>query len=601
MLSAQKSLIYNGMIKTGIRRAVAPSLAMASNTMTLTTRRNYSSKYKEIIFAQEGRDKLAKGVNILAKAVSVTLGPKGRNVLIEQEFDPPKITKDGVTVAKSVELEDKFENLGARIVQDVANKTNDEAGDGTTTATVLARAIFAEGLKNVSAGINPVDLRRGVQKAVDVVVEFLKEQAHPISTFEEIAQVGTISANGDKHIGDLLAEAMKKVGKDGVINIHEGKTLEDELIVTEGMKFDNGYLSPHFITDNKGKKCELENPYILICEEKISTVQDIVPALEIAANNRRPLLIIADDVEGDALATCVLNKIRGQVQVCCIKAPGYGDHRKNNLGDIACLTNATVMSANVELTLDKLTEEHLGSCERITVTRDDTVFLKGAGDKAKIAERCNQIRSIIKEADLSIYEKEKNEERLAKLTGGVAVIKVGGVSEVEVGEKKDRFVDALHATRAAIEEGIVPGGGTALLKASKVLTNLKADTFDQQLGIDLVKKAIQEPCKTIVNNAGGEGAVVVGRLYNSFEVKGVEDKNATKKDYKPFNYGYDAYNGEYCDMLKAGIIDPVKVVRTAIVDASGVASLLTTSECMIVDGPDDEPPAPPAGMPMGMM
>jgi len=587
-------LICKNILKKSLNSSVGSRVGLS-----VLNRRNYGTK--EIIFAEEGRAKLANGVNTLAKAVSVTLGPKGRNVLIDNQYGLPKITKDGVTVAKSVALKDRFENLGARIVQDVAIKTNDYAGDGTTTATVLARAIFAEGLKNVQAGINPMDLRKGVQMAVTEVVKFLKENKQEIKTKKEIAQVGTISANNDKHIGDMLAEAMEKVGKDGVITIQEGKTMKDELVVTKGMRFNRqGFISSYFITDIKKQKCEFKNPLILISDQRISAIQDVIPALEIAAETRRPILIVAEDIEGEALAACILNKIRGQVQVCCVRSPSFGDNRRETIKDLGILVNGNVFNNDVENSLDKVELKMLGTCDTVTITKDETVFINGAGSKDEIQKRCNAIRELIASTD-SEFEKKNLKERLAKLDGGVALIKVGGVSEVDVNEKIDRFVDALCATQAAVEEGIVPGGGTALLKASKVLEKLHAESFDVQLGIDIVKKAIRVPIQTIVDNAGGEGAVVVGRLYNSFEVKGVEDKNATKKDYKPFNYGYDAYNGEYCDMLKAGIIDPVKVVRTAIVDASGVASLLTTSECMIVDGPDDEPPAPPAGMPMGMM
>ncbi|KAJ3192121.1 chaperonin [Irineochytrium annulatum] len=555
--------------------------ALARSRATSVQTRAYS--HKIIAFGNEGRQALAKGVEVLAKAVAVTLGPKGRNVIIEQAYGGPKITKDGVTVAKSIVLEDKLENLGARLVQDVANKTNEVAGDGTTTATVLTRAIFIEGLKHVAAGVNPMDLRRGVTLAVDNVVKFLNDKRAMITTSEEIAQVATISANGDKHVGALIAQAMEKVGKEGVITVQEGRTVQDELEVTEGMKFDRGFISPYFITDTRTQKVEFEKPFILLSERKISQIQDILPALEIAATRRRPLLIIAEDIDGEALAACILNKLRGQLSVACVKAPGFGDNRKAILQDMAILTGGTVFSDEVDIKLEKITEADLGSSASATVTKDDTIFLNGSGAKESITERAEQIRQLMA-ATTSDYEKEKLAERLAKISGGVAVIKVGGHSEVEVGEKKDRFVDALNATRAAVEEGIVPGGGTALLRASKVLEGVKGDNFDQNLGVDIIRKAILAPCKTIVDNAGGEGAVVAGRLLENSE---------------SFNQGFNAAVGEYTDMIKAGIIDPLKVVRTALVDASGVASLLVTTEAMIVDAPKPEP-APMAGGGGGM-
>ncbi|KAI8913619.1 chaperonin Cpn60/TCP-1 family [Gorgonomyces haynaldii] len=561
--------------------------------------RSYSS-HKEILFGNEGRQALAKGVDILANAVAVTLGPKGRNVLIEQTYGSPKITKDGVTVAKSITLENKFENLGARLVQDVANKTNEAAGDGTTTATVLTRAIFSEGLKSVAAGINPMDLRRGVQQAVELVVQFLKENARPITTSQEIAQVATISANGDKQVGQLIAQAMEKVGKEGVITVQEGKTLVDELEITEGMRFDRGYISPYFITDTRSQKVEFEKPLILLSEKKISQLQDLMPALELSAQRRRPLVIIAEDVDGEALAACILNKLRGQLQVACVKAPGFGDNRKATLQDMAILTGGTVFSDEVDIKLDKLTFEDLGSANTLTITKDDTTFLNGGGNKEAVAERAEQLRSLIANTT-SEYEKEKLQERLAKLSGGVAVIKIGGSSEVEVGEKKDRFEDALNATRAAVEEGIVPGGGTALLKASTILHKVKPENFDQGLGVDIVRKAIQAPAKRICENAGEEGAVIVGRVLENYvpPKDGVKDTSAAGN--ASFNYGYNAANGTFVDMIKEGIIDPLKVVRTALVDASGVASLLTTSECMIVDAPKPDAPAAPGMGGMGGM
>ncbi|OUM60699.1 hypothetical protein PIROE2DRAFT_66454 [Piromyces sp. E2] len=444
-----------------------------------------------------------------------------------------------------------------------------------------------------------MDLRKGVQMAVDEVVKFLKENKREIKTKKEIAQVGTISANNDKHIGNMLAEAMEKVGKDGVITIQEGRTMKDELVVTKGMSFKRqGFISSYFITDIKKQKCEFKNPLILICDQRISAIQDVIPALEIAAENRRPILIVAEDIEGEALAACILNKIRGQVQVCCVRSPSFGDNRRETIKDLGILVKGNVFNNEVENSLDKVEIGMLGTCDTVTVTKDDTVFINGAGSKEEIEKRCNAIREAIATTD-SEFEKKNLRERLAKLTGGVALVKVGGVSEVDVNEKIDRFVDALCATQAAVEEGIVPGGGTALLKASKVLEKLHADSFDVQLGIDIVKKAIKVPIQTIVNNAGGEGAVVAETIYNSYKVDGVKDSNVDK--YEPFSYGYDAYNNEFCDLIAEGIIDPVKVVRSAIVDASGVASLLTTSECMIVDKPKKKTTPPPAAPGMGGM
>jgi chaperonin GroEL len=483
-------------------------------------------------------------------------------------------------------LKDKFENLGARLLQDVASKTNDVAGDGTTTATVLARAIFSETVKNVAAGCNPMDLRRGTQAAVEAVVEYLRAHKREITTSEEISQVATISANGDTHIGKLLSSAMEKVGKEGVITVKEGKTTEDELEVTEGMKFDRGYISPYFITDAKAQKVEFEKPLILLSEKKISALQDIVPALEASQQLRRPLVIIAEDIDGEALAVCILNKLRGQLQVAAVKAPGFGDNRRSILGDIGVLTNGTVFTDELDLKLEKLTPDMLGSTGSITITKEDTVILNGEGSKDAIAQRSEQIRGVMADPTTSEYEKEKLQERLAKLTGGVAVIKVGGASEVEVGEKKDRIVDALNATRAAVEEGILPGGGTGLVKASvEALKDLKGANFDQQLGIDIIKKAITRPARTIVENAGEEGSVVIGRLISEFS--------------GDFNKGYDSAKGEYVDMIAAGILDPFKVVRTALVDASGVASLLGTTEVAITDAPEEKS-GPPAGMGGGM-
>ncbi|AGO13301.1 AaceriAFR155Wp [[Ashbya] aceris (nom. inval.)] len=545
--------------------------------------------HKELKFGVEGRAALLRGVETLADAVSATLGPKGRNVLIEQQFGAPKITKDGVTVARAITLEDHFENMGAKLLQEVASKTNEAAGDGTTSATVLGRAIFTESVKNVAAGCNPMDLRRGTQAAVEKVIEFLSKNKKEITTSAEIAQVATISANGDSHVGKLLASAMEKVGKEGVITIKEGRTLEDELEVTEGMRFDRGFISPYFITDAKANKVEFEKPLLLLSEKKISSIQDIIPALEISNQSRRPLLIIAEDIDGEALAACILNKLRGQVQVCAVKAPGFGDNRKNTLGDIAVLTGGTVFTEELDLKPENATLQHLGSADSITVTKEDTVVLNGNGSKDNIEARIEQIRNSIDMTTTNSYEKEKLQERLAKLSGGVAVIRVGGSSEVEVGEKKDRYDDALNATRAAVEEGILPGGGTALLKATRVLDEVKTENFDQKLGVDIIRRAIAQPARKIIENAGEEGAVIVGKIIDDFG----ED----------FTKGYDAAKGEYTDMLAAGIIDPFKVVRSGIVDASGVASLLATTEVAIVDAPKPANAAPPAGMPgmPGMM
>ena len=494
------------------------------------------------------------------------------------------INLDGVTVARAITLKDKFENLGARLIQDVASKTNETAGDGTTTATVLARAIFSETVKNVAAGCNPMDLRRGTQAAVDAVVEFLQKNKRDITTSEEIAQVATISANGDTHIGKLIANAMEKVGKEGVITVKEGKTMDDELEVTEGMRFDRGFVSPYFITDTKSQKVEFEKPLILLSEKKISAVQDIVPALEASQQLRRPLVIIAEDIDGEALAVCILNKLRGQLQVAAVKAPGFGDNRKSILGDLAILTNGTVFTDELDVKLEKATPDMLGTTGSITITKEDTIILNGEGSKDAISQRCEQIRGVMNDPTTSDYEKEKLQERLAKLSGGVAVIKVGGSSEVEVGEKKDRFVDALNATRAAVEEGILPGGGTALLKAaSQALGSVKPVNFDQQLGVSIIKNAITKPARMIIENAGTEGSVVVGKLMDDFGTD--------------FNKGYDSAKGEYVDMIAAGIVDPFKVVRTGLVDASGVASLLGTTEVAIIEAPEEKGPGgPPPGM-----
>ncbi|KAK9931340.1 hypothetical protein M0R45_018616 [Rubus argutus] len=544
----------------------------------LSWSRNYAAK--EIKFGVEARALMLNGVEDLADAVQVTMGPKGRNVVIEQSYGAPKVTKDGVTVAKSIEFKDKVKNVGASLVKQVANATNDVAGDGTTCATILTRAIYTEGCKSVAAGMNAMDLRRGITMAVDSVVTNLKSRARMISTSEEIAQVGTISANGEREIGELIAKAMEKVGKEGVITISDGKTLYNELEVVEGMKLDRGYISPHFITNQKNQKCELEDPLVLIHEKKISNINAVIKILELALKRQRPLLIVAEDVESDALATLILNKLRAGIKVCAIKAPGFGENRKSNLQDLAVLTGGTVITEELGLNLEKVDLDMLGTCKKVTVSKDDTVILDGAGDKKALEERCEQIRSAI-EASTSDYDKEKLQERLAKLSGGVAVLKIGGASEAEVGEKKDRVTDALNATKAAVEEGIVPGGGVALLYASKELEKLPTANFDQKIGVQIIQNALKAPAHTIAANAGVEGAVVVGKLLEQDDP----------------DLGYDAAKGEYVDMVKAGIIDPLKVIRTALVDAASVSSLLTTTEAVVVELPTDkDPPAMGGGM-----
>ncbi|TKY53628.1 Chaperonin CPN60-2 [Spatholobus suberectus] len=548
----------------------------------LSWSRNYAAK--DIKFGVEARALMLKGVEELADAVKVTMGPKGRNVVIEQSFGAPKVTKDGVTVAKSIEFKDKVKNVGASLVKQVANATNDVAGDGTTCATVLTRAIFTEGCKSVAAGMNAMDLRRGISMAVDAVVTNLKSRARVISTSEEIAQVGTISANGEREIGELIAKAMEKVGKEGVITISDGKTLYNELEVVEGMKLDRGYISPYFITNDKNQKCELEDPLILIHEKKISSINAIVKVLELALKRQRPLLIVAEDVESDALATLILNKLRAGIKVCAIKAPGFGENRKAGLQDLAVLTGGALITEELGLKLEKVDLDMLGTCKKITISKDDTVILDGAGDKKAIEERCEQIRSAI-ENSTSDYDKEKLQERLAKLSGGVAVLKIGGASEAEVGEKKDRVTDALNATKAAVEEGIVPGGGVALLYASKELDKLQTANFDQKIGVQIIQNALKTPVLTIASNAGVEGAVVVGKL--------LEQDN--------HDLGYDAAKGEYVDMVKAGIIDPLKVIRTALVDAASVSSLMTTTEAVVAELPKDDKDASPMAGGMGGM
>ncbi|KAJ9700909.1 hypothetical protein PVL29_006303 [Vitis rotundifolia] len=527
---------------------------------------------------------MLKGVEELADAVRVTMGPKGRNVVLEQSFGAPKVTKDGVTVAKSIEFKDRIKNIGASLVKQVANATNDVAGDGTTCATVLTRAIFTEGCKSVAAGMNAMDLRRGITMAVDAVVTNLKSRAKMISTSEEIAQVGTISANGEREIGELIAKAMEKVGKEGVITISDGKTLYNELEVVEGMKLDRGYISPYFITNQKTQKCELENPLVLIHEKKISNIHAVVKVLEMALKSQRPLLIVAEDVESEALATLILNKLRAGIKVCAIKAPGFGENRKAALQDLATLTGGELITEELGLNLEKAELDMLGTCKKVTISKDDTVILDGAGDKKAIEDRCEQIRSAI-ELSTSDYDKEKLQERLAKLSGGVAVLKIGGASEAEVSEKKDRVTDALNATKAAVEEGIVPGGGVALLYASKELDKLPTSNFDQKIGVQIIQNALKTPVFTIASNAGVEGAVVVGKL--------LEQDNP--------DLGYDAAKGEYVDMVKAGIIDPLKVIRTALVDAASVSSLMTTTEAVVVELPKDEKEVPAMGGGMGGM
>lgn len=522
---------------------------------------------KDIRFGTEARAAMLTGVEKLAQAVAVTLGPKGRNVVLEQSFGAPKITKDGVTVAKHIEFKDRLQNLGAQLVRDVASKTNDIAGDGTTTATVLTRAIYTEGCKNVAAGMNPLDLQRGINLAVKEVVKNLQNMSKKITTTEEIAQVATISANQDKEIGNLIAKAMEKVGHGGVITVADGKTLETEIEIIEGMKFDQGVLSRYFITNPKTQKCELDDPLILLADTKISSVSQIIPALEIANREGRRLLIIAENVEGEALTTLILNRLRG-MQVSAVKAPGFGDSRKTNLQDLAVLTGGTVISEEVGLKLENLELSQLGSAKRVESTPDDTIILDGAGSPEAIKERCEQIKNQIPNTT-SEYEKDKLQQRLAKLSGGVAVLKVGGASEVEVGEKKDRITDALNATRAAVEEGIVPGGGVALLYASRDLDKLPTANFDQRQGVQIIMNALRVPAKTIADNAGFEGAVVVGKL--------LESTSST--------WGFDAHEGKYRDMIEAGIIDPTLVVRTALLDASSVAGLLTTTEAVIVEAP----------------
>jgi len=524
---------------------------------------------KELRFSTEARNKILKGVQTLADAVKVTLGPRGRNVVLEKAFGAPRITKDGVTVAKEIELADKFENMGAQLVREVASKTNDVAGDGTTTATVLAAAIVREGVKAVAAGVNPMDLKRGIDLAVEKVVEDLRSHAKKVTTSEEIAQVGTISANGDTEIGRMLAEAMQKVGNDGVITVEEAKSLETELEIVEGMQFDRGYISPYFVTDPDKMRCVLEEPYILIHEKKLSALQPLLPVLEQVVQAGKPLLIVAEDVEGEALATLVVNRLRGGLRVCAVKAPGFGERRKAMLQDIAILTGGTFISEELGIKLENVTLDMLGRADKVIVDKEHTTIVGGKGDPEQIKARINQIRAQIEETT-SDYDREKLQERLAKLAGGVAVIRVGGATEVEVKERKDRVEDAMHATRAAVEEGIVPGGGVALLRAVRALEGVTGANEDQKHGVDIVRKAIQAPVRQIAENAGFDGAVVAGKILES-------------EDYA---FGFDAQAGEYVNMFDRGIIDPVKVVRIALQDAASVAGLLITTEALVAEKPE---------------
>jgi len=539
---------------------------------------------KDVKFSRDARERILRGVDILADAVKVTLGPKGRNVVIDKSFGAPRITKDGVTVAKEIELKDKFENMGAQMVREVASKTNDLAGDGTTTATVLAQAIVREGMKSVAAGMNPMDLKRGIDLAVTKVVETIKAQSKPVSGTAEIAQVGIISANGDTEVGEKIAQAMDKVGKEGVITVEEAKGLDFELDVVEGMQFDRGYLSPYFITNPEKMLVELADPYILIFEKKLSNLQSMLPILEAVVQSGRPLLIIAEDIEGEALATLVVNRLRGGLKVAAVKAPGFGDRRKAMLQDIAILTNGEMISEDLGIKLETVTLNMLGQAKRVTIDKDNTTIVDGAGDADTIKGRVEQIRAQI-ETTTSDYDKEKLQERLAKLAGGVAVIKVGGASEVEVKERKDRVDDALHATRAAVEEGIVPGGGTALLYATKALEGLSGVNEDQTRGIDIIRRALQAPVRQIAENAGFDGGVVAGKLF----------------DQKDSNFGFNASTDVYEDLVKAGVIDPTKVVRIALQDAASVAGLLITTEAGIAESPDDKPAMPMGGGGMGGM
>jgi chaperonin GroEL len=536
---------------------------------------------KDVKFGVDARDRMLRGVDILANAVKVTLGPKGRNVVLDKSFGAPRITKDGVTVAKEIELEDKFENMGAQMVREVASKSSDFAGDGTTTATVLAQAIVKEGSKAVAAGMNPMDLKRGIDLAVEAIVEHLKANSKKVTSNEEIAQVGTISANGDREIGDFLAKAMQKVGNEGVITVEEAKSLETELDIVEGMQFDRGYISPYFVTNADKMRTEMEDPYILIYEKKLSGLQELLPLLETVVQTGKPLLIVAEDVEGEALATLVVNKLRGGLKVAAVKAPGFGDRRKAMLQDIAILTGGQAISEDLGIKLENVTINMLGRCKKVMIDKENTTMVNGAGKKADIEARVSQIKAQIEETT-SDYDKEKLQERLAKLAGGVAVIRVGGATEIEVKERKDRVDDAMHATRAAVEEGILPGGGVALLRATEALKKIKVANEDQKHGVDIVRKAIQAPARQIAFNAGEDGSVIVGKIL--------------EKDQ--YGYGFDAQNAEYGNMMSKGIIDPTKVVRAAIQNAASVAGLLITTEAMVAELPQKKGAAP--SMPGGM-
>jgi chaperonin GroEL len=539
---------------------------------------------KDVRFGGDARQRMLRGVDILADAVKVTLGPKGRNVVLDKSFGAPRITKDGVTVAKEIELQDKFENMGAQMVREVASKTSDIAGDGTTTATVLAQAIVREGSKAVAAGMNPMDLKRGIDRAVSAVVEELKKRTKKITTPAETAQVGAIAANGEVEIGKMISEAMQKVGNEGVITVEEAKGIQTELEVVEGMQFDRGYVSPYFITNAEKMIAELADPYILIHEKKLSSLQPMLPLLESIVQSGKPLLIVAEDVEGEALATLVVNKLRGGLKVAAVKAPGFGDRRKAMLEDIGILTGGQVISEDLGIKLENVTLNMLGKAKRVLIEKENTTIVEGAGKKQDIIGRCNQIRAQIEETT-SDYDREKLQERLAKLAGGVAVIRVGGASEVEVKERKDRVDDALHATRAAVEEGVVAGGGVPLARASLILSKLKADNDDQRFGIEIVRKAVQTPLRQIAENAGEDGAVISGKILDRDE----------------YNWGFDAQTGEFKDLVKAGIVDPTKVVRTALQDAASVAGLLVTTEAMVAEKPEKKAPAMPGGGGMGGM
>ncbi len=539
---------------------------------------------KDVKFGADARTRLLAGVDILADAVKVTLGPKGRNVVLDKAFGAPRISKDGVTVAKEIELSDKFENMGAQMLREVATKTSDEAGDGTTTATILARAIVREGTKAVAAGMNPMDLKRGIDLAVLAVVEELRKRSKKVSTSAEIAQVGTISANGESEIGDFIAQAMEKVGNEGVITVEEAKGLDTELDVVEGMQFDRGYTSPYFITNADKMSCEMEEPYILVHEKKLTGLQPLLPVLETVVQSGRPLLVIAEDIEGDALATLVVNKLRGGLKVAAVKAPGFGDRRKAMLEDIAILTSGQVISEDLGIKLENVTLDMLGTAKKVQITKEETTIIEGAGKKSEIKGRCNQIRAQIEETT-SDYDREKLQERLAKLAGGVAVLRVGGATETEVKEKKDRVDDALHATRAAVEEGVVAGGGVALLYAARALDKVEPNNDDQKVGVDIIRRALQIPTRQIAENAGEDGAVIAGKL--------LENKSLT--------YGFDAQTGKYTDMVAAGVLDPTKVVRTALQDAASIAGLLVTTEAMVADKPEKkEIPSMPGGGMGGM-